>query len=162
MNYKKALRTPARSGRPVFLRYLLLVLVASVSPICEANSATFSEQLLQSFFDTAGVCTTSSIESIVENTEHVAVTISIQPATAKALLDVSDSLKDDWFSLHCPPEIHGVWRQPQPPGDVLVSGAINDTTDHTLSCRRYLQLDQNQPISVKERIRRAVDKLFGR
>lgn len=162
MNRKSDLTTRAEGGRPDLLRHLLFVLVAGASLPGRAETPTFSEQLLQSYFDTAGVCTTSSIDSIIEGTDHVTVNISIQAATAKALLDVSDTLRDDWFSLHCPPEIHGVWRQPQPPGNVLVSGAITNTVHHALSCRRYLQLDREQPLSIKKRIKRAVDKLFGR
>ena len=138
-----------------------LFLATAFSTRSSASESTLSEQLLQSYFDTAGVCSSSSIESITESEDRLSVIIGIPKAEANALINVSDDLKDDWFSLHCPPEIHGVWHQPQPPEDVLVSGVLKDTRQYTLSCRDYLGLEKDQPDpSLRQQIARTIEQLF--
>ena len=101
------------------------------------NKPTLSQQLLQAWFDTAGVCTTSVVEDIRDDGHIVNIDISIETQTRKALEGMSHADRDDWFSLHCPPEIHGVWHQPQPPADILFAGKISVDQSHTLSCVTY-------------------------
>ncbi|MFK7859436.1 MAG: hypothetical protein AB8B64_11455 [Granulosicoccus sp.] len=144
----------------------LLLLLATSSAIwwpqaSHSSEKSASAQLLQSYFDTAGVCTTSSVDSIVETPEHLTVNIAIEKATAKALLGASSNLKDNWFSLHCPPEIHGLWRLPEPPDDVLISGALDDTKNHSLSCRAYRDREHARILTFRDRVRVALERLLN-
>lgn len=105
-----------------------------------AGSPTLSQQLLQSYFDTAGVCTTSQVIEIRDTVDIVTIEIDIEPKTRKGLMSMDTASRDDWFSLHCPPEIHGVWRHPEAPNDILVTGTIGEDKEaYTLSCVDYQQ-----------------------
>ncbi|MFK8081119.1 MAG: hypothetical protein AB8B97_12600 [Granulosicoccus sp.] len=133
----------------------------TLPPVVRAIETDTSAQLLQSYFDTAGVCTNSSVNSIVEENKGVIVNIAVEAATAQALLSASGKLRDDWFSLHCPPEIHGVWTQPQPPVDVLISGALDATENHSLSCRDYQNMQTTRTLSFSDRVRAALERMLS-
>ncbi|MGQ7844478.1 hypothetical protein ACUNV4_08385 [Granulosicoccus sp. 3-233] len=120
----------------------------------QAEEASLSQQLLQSYFDTAGVCTTSEIDKLHDNGDVVTVEITIEPDTRSGLAQVLEHERDNWFSLHCPPEIHGVWRQAQPPRDILISGLISDDEPYTLSCVDYQSANQwgVRRVTIREKI----------
>lgn len=110
-------------------------------PALQADSPTLSQQLLQAYFDTAGVCTTSKVTDIRDSGTVVTVEIEVEPMTRKGLTSMPNDSRDDWFSLHCPPEIHGVWHQAEPPTDIRVIGNLGEgmgnDTQYTLSCVDY-------------------------
>lgn len=144
------------------LKAVLVAVFALLIPQASSGSESNSpKQLLQSFYDTAGVCTTSSIESIAENRHDLTVHINIEKTTAKALIGVSGSRKDDWFSLHCPPEIHGIWKVHEPSHDVLISGLLGQSEHHTLSCLNYLKRDQIREQTFRQRIRTALERMLS-
>ncbi len=120
---------------------------------------TLSQQLLDSYFKTAGVCTTSQVQNIRDTGELVTIEISIEAQTRQGLLSMTDQDRDNWFSLHCPPEIHGVWHQENPPDDIQVSGQIAAGQNYTLSC---VEFQQNQWIkresTLKDRILKWLEK----
>lgn len=110
---------------------------AETTALSPVDDSTPSQQLLQTYFDTAGVCTTSEISKLQDNGDVVTIEINIEPDTRKGLAEVLEYDRDNWFSLHCPPETHEVWRQTQPPRDILVTGTLEDSEPFTLSCADY-------------------------
>ena len=140
-------------------RVLLLsgLLLASANTLGEQS--TLSQQLLDSYFKTAGVCTTSQVQNIRDTGELVTIEISIEAQTRKGLLAMTSQDRDNWFSLHCPPEIHGVWHQENPPTDIQVSGQIAPDQNYTLSCVEFQQNQWNQrEPTMKEKILDWLDK----
>lgn len=124
----------SRRGR-AFLAGLLLAIAPAWAE--QPVVTSLSIQLLEAYFDTAGVCTTSSVKSIRDDTTQVTIEIEIEAATRKSLQGMDDAARDDWFSLHCPPEIQGVWHQAHPPDDIRVIGLISADETHELSCIDY-------------------------
>ena len=122
-------------------------------------SPTLSQQLLDSYFKTAGVCTTSQVQNIRDSGELVTIEISIQAQTRKGLQGMTTQDRDNWFSLHCPPEIHGVWHQENPPTDIQVTGQIAPEQNYTLSCVEFQQNQWGQrDATMKEKILDWLDK----
>ncbi len=128
----------------------------------QADSQTLSEQLLGAYFDIAGVCTTSQVIELRDDGDIVTIEIDIEPNTRKGLSKMHKEDRDDWFSLHCPPEIHGVWRQPEPPRDILVTGLIGDEEYYTLSCVTFQQ-DQwtMRESSLRDRLQSWLEEKLG-
>lgn len=140
-------------------RFLLLsgCLLASGNTL--SQQPTLSQQLLDSYFQTAGVCTTSQVQTIRDTGKLVTIEISIEEQTRQSLLSMTDQDRANWFSLHCPPEIHGVWRQQNPPDDIRVSGQVAPDQTYTLSCLDFQQNLWNQREStLKDRILEWLDK----
>ena len=128
---------------------------AETAAITLTEDSTLSQQLLQTYFDTAGVCSTSEISQLHDNGDVVTIEIGIEPDTRKGLTQVLDHERDNWFSLHCPPEIHGVWRQAHPPRDILVTGMLGEDAPFTLSCVDYQQTNQwgIRRVTIREKIK---------
>lgn len=121
---------PFRAGKA--LPGMLMVLLSASPALAEEN--TLSEDLLHTYFATAGVCTTSSIRQIEDDGRIVFISIDIENSTRNALTRMTQYDRDNWFSLHCPPQIHGVWQQASPPEDILVEGWLAEDQAVTLSC----------------------------
>jgi len=138
----------------------LTVLFLLCAPTAGANS--LSEQLLHSYFATAGACTTSQVQSIVDTNGIVVIELDIEPSTKLALQAMEPTERDDWFSLHCPPEIHGVWRQKSPPSDIKVRGPLDTASSHELSCSQYQRRENKRQISIRDRILEHIDALLNR
>jgi len=107
-----------------------------------ADGSSVSRQILQNYFDTAGVCTTSDISRLRDDGDVITIEIIIESNTRRSLAQVLDHERDNWFSLHCPPEVHAVWRQPHPPGDILITGMLEGDESFTLSCVDYQRENQ--------------------
>ena len=125
-------------------RILLPCVSFLVSATTIAEQPTLSQQLLNSYFKTAGVCTTSQVQNIRDTGELVTIEIIIEAQTRKRLLAMASQDRDNWFSLHCPPEIHGVWHQKNPPNDIQVTSQIAPDQNYTLSCVDFQQNQWNQ------------------
>ncbi len=125
-------------------RILLLSSCLLVGGNTLGEQPTLSQQLLDSYFKTAGVCTSSQVQNIRDTSELVTIDISIEAQTRKSLLTMTSQDRDNWFSLHCPPEIHGVWHQKNPPNDIQVTGQIAPDQTYTLSCVDFQQKQWNQ------------------
>lgn len=140
-------------------RILLLTGCFLVSGSTLGQEPTLSKQLLDSYFKTAGVCTTSQVQTIRDTGKLVTIEISIEAQTRQSLLAMTGQDRANWFSLHCPPEIHGVWRQQNPPDDIQVSGQIAPEQTYTLSCREFQQNQWGQQEStLKDRILKWLSK----
>lgn len=130
--------------------------------LANAGHQTLSEQLLHAWFATAGVCTTSSVSDINDDGREVTISVEIEPATRKALGRMNEDDRRDWFSLHCPPQIHGVWRQPSPPDDIIVTGTYGDDQLMRLSCVVYQRDRWNRrEQTLKERLQRWIEDRLG-
>ena len=141
------------------------IIATAVLSLCaaplQAASPTLSQQLLRAYFDTAGVCTTSRVSNILDRGDTITIEIDIEPATRASLAGKSVQDRDDWFSLHCPPEFHGVWRQPDPPEDVLVTGLIGENANepYTLSCIEYQQQGwDKRELTLRGRLQRWLEE----
>jgi len=148
-----------RAGSHAIRSVSLAFAVLLVSPVAEAQS--LSQQLLQSYFSTAGVCTTSRVQSITDSGGIVTIKLDIESATKLALQKMEQSARNDWFSLHCPPEIHGVWRQQSPPNDITISSALSSSVTHELSCLQYRQDENTHRLSIREKIRLRISNLLN-
>ena len=134
-------------------RILLLAGSLLGSGITTGEQPTLSQQLLDSYFKTAGVCTTSQVQTIRDTGKLVTIEISIEAQTRQSLLAMTGQDRANWFSLHCPPEIHGVWHQENPPDDIQVSGQIAPDQTYTLGCKEFQQSQWSQQEStLKDRI----------
>ncbi|ASJ71039.1 hypothetical protein IMCC3135_04630 [Granulosicoccus antarcticus IMCC3135] len=135
---------------------MLLVGTYLLSGLTHGAQPTLSQQLLDAYFKTAGVCSTSQVQTIEDAEDVVTITIAIEPQTLDTLLNLAKPDRNNWFSLHCPPEIHGVWHQENPPADIQVQGQIEENQLYSLSCVQYQQDQWNQttrrPSSIKDRI----------
>lgn len=147
-----------KSDRQAIRSVTLVVALLLVSPGALAQS--LSEQLLQSYFSTAGVCTTSQVQSISNSGSVVKITLDIESSTKHALQKMERSARDDWFNLHCPPEIHGVWRQQSPPDDITISAPLSSSVMHELSCLKYRQDENARRLSIREKIRLHISNLL--
>ena len=125
----------------------------------QAANPTLSQELLRSYFDTAGVCTTSQVSNIRDDGDIVTIEIAIEAGTREGLTKMQNSDRDNWFSLHCPPEIHGVWRQAHPPSDILVTGKLGAEQAYTLSC---VEFQRNQwgvrELTIRDKIQRWLEE----
>lgn len=140
-------------------RFLLLFGLLLASGNSPGKQPSLSQQLLDSYFKTAGVCTSSQVQNIRDTGELVTIEISIEAQTRKSLLAMTRQDRDNWFSLHCPPEIHGVWHQENPPADIQVTGQIAADDNYTLSCVDYQKNQWNQREStMKDKILHWLDK----
>lgn len=139
-------------------RSLLLVGSSLLSGMSHGAQPTLSQQLLDAYFKTAGVCTTSQVENIEDTGQIVTITVSIEPVTRDALPRLSEADRDNWFSLHCPPEIHGVWHQEHPPEDVQVTGTIGEDQSYTLSCVQHQEAYRGQQNRSQASFRSKIEK----
>jgi len=149
-----------RCRHSAFLIALLCLTVstaqAETAAFSQSNDPTLSQQLLQTYFDTAGVCTTSEIRHLHDNGDVVTIEIGIEPDTREGLTQVLAHERDNWISLHCPPETHGVWRQAHPPRDILVTGMLGEDEPFTLSCVDYQQANKwgVRRVTIREKIQK--------
>jgi len=126
----------------------------------QAAPPTLSQQLLRSYFDTAGVCTSSQVTDIRDTGTLVTIEVVIEPATRESLSNMNDQDRDNWFSLHCPPEIHGVWRQANPPDDVVVTGQIEEKAPpYSLSCVAFQSNQRgDRDVTLRGRLQRWLEE----
>lgn len=153
-------RVSGESGFSMSRHHILLLCgCLLVSSNTLGQQPTLSQQLLDAYFRTAGVCTTSQVQTIRDTGDLVTIDISIEAPTRHSLLAMTEADRDNWFSLHCPPEIHGVWRQDNPPDDILVSGQIAPDQTYTLSCTGFQQNQWGQREStLKDKILQWLEK----
>lgn len=147
-----------RAGFHQIGRICLAFTAILVAPAALAQS--LSEQLLQSYFSTAGVCTTSKVQSITDSGGLVTIELDIESSTKLALQKMETPARNDWFSLHCPPEIHGIWSQKSPPDDIMISSSLSSSVTHELSCLQYRQAENRRRLSLREKIRLRISELL--
>ncbi len=120
-----------------------------------------AQLLLTDYFDKAAVCATASVEAISEPAPSiVSILLAIEPVTQRGLLKMSLEQKDDWFSLHCPPQFHPVWQRQPELADIVVTGSLAVDEVHELSCVQYQNATYNRIKDARNRVRKRLDELF--
>ena len=154
----------------IFFAFLLLLATSSV--IAQEQSKI---DILKEYFSDGSHCSTAKVVEIGYIDSALTINLKIEPATSQALLKMSEKHKDDWFSLHCPPEYHPVWANSNSGFDVTIKEALNpestakaisqsdrrQTPQYNLSCTAYIAQQYSKRLSYSERVKLKIQKLLN-
>ncbi|MFT6301457.1 MAG: hypothetical protein ACI9XK_000421 [Granulosicoccus sp.] len=155
--------------------FAVLLLVTSSSVASEELSKL---EILEDYFSSGALCSTSEVVKLEANNNGLTVSLEIEPATRKALYKMPENRRDDWFSLHCPPEHHPVWANSNKRFDVTIAELLTpdantslesnakkgatQTPQYNLSCLAYIEEQYSQRLSYRERVRLKIENLLNR
>jgi hypothetical protein len=153
-----------------FIALLLLPITSSV--IAQEPSKI---DILKKYFSDGSHCSTAKVVEIESIDSALSINLKIEPATRQALLKMSEKHRNDWFSLHCPPEHHAVWANSNSRFDVTIKEAFNPEPNekaisqrdlrqppqYNLSCTAYFAEQYSQRLSYSERVKLKIQKLLN-
>lgn len=147
-----------------------------------ACSSVLSEELskletMENYFSSGAFCSTAEVVKIEAHSIGLVIKLDIEPTTRQALHRMPENQRDDWFSLHCPPEHHPVWAGSKKGFDVAIEEAKSpeanailksgsqkgsaQTPQYSLSCSAYIAEQYSQRLSYRERVRLKIEKLLN-
>lgn len=130
--------------------------------ISASDAPPDSESLLAEYFRAASVCSTAEVSSIKEQDGLIKIRLLIESATRNGIRKLNAADRNDWFSLHCPPESHRIWSHSYGLHDIIVSGLLSNDEDYQLSCVNYYQTASRRMQSATSRVQQQLNRLLGR